>query len=90
MLLENVEVVGEPVRRLWAALSERDWAAFSAELVAIRALRSGPAPGPDGIPFAGALVRRAAVDGSYVCSGRQLGRSRFTIGSPVSTPLRRY
>ena len=29
---ENVEVVGEPVRRLWAALSKRDWAAFSAEL----------------------------------------------------------
>ena len=28
---ENVEV-GEPVRRLWAALSKRDWDAFSAEL----------------------------------------------------------
>jgi ketosteroid isomerase-like protein len=28
---ENVEV-GEPVRRLWAALSRRDWDAFSAEL----------------------------------------------------------
>src|SRR5918999_1254124 len=28
---KNVEV-GEPVRRLWAALSKRDWDAFSAEL----------------------------------------------------------
>jgi ketosteroid isomerase-like protein len=28
---ENVEV-GEPVRRLWAALSKRDWDAVSAEL----------------------------------------------------------
>jgi ketosteroid isomerase-like protein len=28
---ENVEV-GEPVRRLWAALTKRDWDAFSAEL----------------------------------------------------------
>jgi ketosteroid isomerase-like protein len=28
---ENVEV-GEPVRRLWAALSKPDWDAFSAEL----------------------------------------------------------
>ena len=28
---EHVEV-GEPVRRLWAALSKRDWNAFSAEL----------------------------------------------------------
>ena len=32
MSQENVVVVGEPVRRLWAALSKRDWAAFSAEL----------------------------------------------------------
>jgi ketosteroid isomerase-like protein len=31
MSQENVEV-GEPVRRLWAALSKRDWDAFSAEL----------------------------------------------------------
>jgi ketosteroid isomerase-like protein len=31
MSRENVEV-GEPVRRLWAALSKRDWDAFSAEL----------------------------------------------------------
>ena len=28
---ENVEI-GEPVRRLWAALGKRDWEAFSAEL----------------------------------------------------------
>jgi ketosteroid isomerase-like protein len=28
---ENVEL-GEPVRRIWAALSKRDWDAFSAEL----------------------------------------------------------
>ena len=28
---ENVEI-GEPVRRVWAALSERDWDAFAAEL----------------------------------------------------------
>ena len=31
MSQENVEV-GEPVRRLWAALNRRDWDAFSAEL----------------------------------------------------------
>jgi ketosteroid isomerase-like protein len=31
MSQENVEV-GEPVRRLWAALNKRDWDAFSAEL----------------------------------------------------------
>ena len=31
MSKENVEV-GDPVRRLWAALSKRDWDAFSAEL----------------------------------------------------------
>ena len=31
MSQEKVEV-GEPVRRLWAALSKRDWDAFSAEL----------------------------------------------------------
>jgi ketosteroid isomerase-like protein len=31
MSQESVEV-GEPVRRLWAALSKRDWDAFSAEL----------------------------------------------------------
>jgi ketosteroid isomerase-like protein len=31
MSQENVEV-GEPVRRLWAALSKRDWDGFSAEL----------------------------------------------------------
>jgi ketosteroid isomerase-like protein len=31
MSQDNVEV-GEPVRRLWAALNKRDWDAFSAEL----------------------------------------------------------
>jgi hypothetical protein len=31
MLRENMEV-GEPVRRLWAALGKHDWDGFSAEL----------------------------------------------------------